>query len=89
MRGKEFVEYENPFDVGMTGLLGFSSGYSAMMSCDLLLSLGRTSHISSSSLKMRPLCRSTYAVSNLDGRTNVDLALSARRSRHFAPCCHS
>src|ERR1700675_2415890 len=31
MRGKEFVEYDNPFDVGMTGLLGFSSGYRAMM----------------------------------------------------------
>src|SRR6266699_4559455 len=40
MRGKEFVEYDNPFDVGMTGLLGFSSGYSAMMSCDLLLMIG-------------------------------------------------
>ncbi len=40
MRGKEFVEYDNPFDVGMTGLLGFSSGYSAMMNCDLLLMLG-------------------------------------------------
>jgi pyruvate dehydrogenase (quinone) len=25
MRGKEFIEYDNPFDVGMTGLLGFSS----------------------------------------------------------------
>jgi pyruvate dehydrogenase (quinone) len=40
MRGKEFIEYENPFDVGMTGLLGFSSGYHAMMNCDLLLMIG-------------------------------------------------
>src|SRR6185436_7962189 len=32
--------YDNPFDVGMTGLLGFSSGYHAMMSCDVLLMLG-------------------------------------------------
>ncbi|HVN18759.1 MAG TPA: ubiquinone-dependent pyruvate dehydrogenase [Dongiaceae bacterium] len=40
MRGKEFIEYDNPFDVGMTGLLGFSSGYHAMMSCDLLLVIG-------------------------------------------------
>src|SRR6202522_1848666 len=39
-RGKEFIEYDNPFDVGMTGLLGFSSGYHAMMSCDTLLMLG-------------------------------------------------
>jgi pyruvate dehydrogenase (quinone) len=40
MRGKEFIEYDNPFDVGMTGLLGFSSGYHAMMNCDLLLMIG-------------------------------------------------
>ena len=40
LRGKEFVEYDNPFDVGMTGLLGFSSGCHAMMNCDTLLMLG-------------------------------------------------
>jgi pyruvate dehydrogenase (quinone) len=40
LRGKEFIEYDNPFDVGMTGLLGFSSGYRAMMDCDTLLMLG-------------------------------------------------
>ncbi len=38
--GKEFVEYDNPYDVGMTGLIGFSSGYDAMMACDVLLMLG-------------------------------------------------
>ena len=40
LRGKEFIEYDNPFDVGMTGLLGFFSGYRAMMDCDTLLMLG-------------------------------------------------
>jgi pyruvate dehydrogenase (quinone) len=40
LRGKEFLEYDNPYDVGMTGLLGFSSGYRAMESCDALLMLG-------------------------------------------------
>jgi pyruvate dehydrogenase (quinone) len=40
LRGKEFIEYDNPYDVGMTGLLGFSSGYRAMMNCDALLMLG-------------------------------------------------
>src|SRR6201987_245256 len=40
LRGKEFIEYDNPFDVGMTGLLGFSSGYHAMMNCDTLLMIG-------------------------------------------------
>jgi pyruvate dehydrogenase (quinone) len=40
MRGKEHVEWENPYDVGMTGLIGFSSGYYAMLDCDILLMLG-------------------------------------------------
>ena len=38
--GKEHVEYDNPYDVGMTGLIGFSSGYHAMLDCDTLLMLG-------------------------------------------------
>jgi pyruvate dehydrogenase (quinone) len=40
MRGKEHVEWDNPYDVGMTGLIGFSSGYYAMFDCDVLLMLG-------------------------------------------------
>ena len=40
LRGKEHVEYDNPFDVGMTGFIGFPSGYKAMMECDTLLMLG-------------------------------------------------
>jgi pyruvate dehydrogenase (quinone) len=40
LRGKPFIEYDNPYDVGMTGLIGFSSGYHAMMSCETLLLLG-------------------------------------------------
>jgi pyruvate dehydrogenase (quinone) len=40
LRGKEFIEYDNPYDVGMTGLVGFASGYAAMKSCDTLLILG-------------------------------------------------
>ncbi len=40
MRGKEHIEHDNPFDVGMTGLLGFASGYRAMDRADTLLMLG-------------------------------------------------
>jgi len=40
LRGKEHIEYDNPYDVGMTGLVGFASGYTAMKSCDTLLLLG-------------------------------------------------
>src|SRR6201986_2931643 len=38
--GKDHVEYDNPYDVGMTGFIGFSSGYAAMHGCDVLLMLG-------------------------------------------------
>ena len=40
MRGKEHLEWDNPYDVGMTGLIGFASGYYAMLDCDVLLMLG-------------------------------------------------
>nr|WP_309491400.1 ubiquinone-dependent pyruvate dehydrogenase [Trinickia mobilis] len=40
LRGKESVEHDNPYDVGMTGMVGFASGYAAMKACDMLLLLG-------------------------------------------------
>ncbi|WP_075181213.1 ubiquinone-dependent pyruvate dehydrogenase [Pantoea sp. 1.19] len=40
LRGKEHVEWDNPYDVGMTGLIGFSSGYHAMMNADTVVLLG-------------------------------------------------
>ena len=39
-RGKEWVEWDNPYDVGMTGLLGYTSGYRAIEHCDTLIMLG-------------------------------------------------
>ncbi|RKI38614.1 ubiquinone-dependent pyruvate dehydrogenase [Corallococcus sp. AB004] len=40
LRGKEFVEKDNPHFVGLTGLIGYASGYWAMIDCDVLLMLG-------------------------------------------------
>jgi pyruvate dehydrogenase (quinone) len=40
LRGKEHIEWDNPYSVGMTGLIGFSSGYHAMLACDALVMLG-------------------------------------------------
>ena len=39
-RGKDFVEYDNPYDVGMTGMIGGAAGYHAVLDCDALLLLG-------------------------------------------------
>lgn len=40
LRGKEYIEYDNPYDAGMNGLLGIRSGYLAMHDCEALLMLG-------------------------------------------------
>src|SRR5258707_2211455 len=40
LRGREHIQYDNPYDVGLTGLIGFSSGYHAIMQADTLLMLG-------------------------------------------------
>src|ERR1700749_2018535 len=39
-RGKDFLEYDNPYNVGMTGIIGGSAGYHAILDCDVLLQLG-------------------------------------------------
>jgi pyruvate dehydrogenase (quinone) len=77
LKGKEHVEYENPFDVGMTGLIGFSSGYYALMDCDVLLMLGtdfpyrqfypKGAGVVTAQVDIRP--------GNIGRRTSVDLGL--------------
>jgi pyruvate dehydrogenase (quinone) len=39
-RGKDFVEYDNPYNVGMSGIIGQPAGYHAILNCDVLLTLG-------------------------------------------------
>jgi pyruvate dehydrogenase (quinone) len=75
MRGKEYVEWDNPFDVGMTGLIGFSSGYFAMEDCDTLLLLGTNfpyrqfypEHARIAQVDIRP--------ENLGRKSRIDLGL--------------
>ena len=40
LRGKEHIQWDNPYDVGMSGLLGYGAAYEATHECDLLLLLG-------------------------------------------------
>lgn len=74
-RGKEHVEYDNPYDVGMTGLVGFASGYAAMKECDTLLLLG-------TDFPYRPFYPEHATVAQIDlrpealgNRTPIDLGL--------------
>ena len=74
-RGKPFVEYENPFDVGMSGLLGFGAAYEAMHECDLLLLLG-TDFPYSKFLPTKPkIAQVDVRVENLGRRSKLDLGL--------------
>ncbi|MFC6533232.1 hypothetical protein [Nonomuraea rubra] len=40
LRGKEWIQYDNPYDVGMSGLLGYGAAYEAMHEAALLVLLG-------------------------------------------------
>ena len=77
LRGKEHVEWDNPYDVGMTGLIGFSSGYYAMLDCDVLLMLGtdfpyRQFYPQGSGVRIAQV---DIRAENIGRRTAVDLAV--------------
>ncbi|GAA1814835.1 MULTISPECIES: ubiquinone-dependent pyruvate dehydrogenase [Brevibacterium] len=76
MRGKEFVEYDNPYDVGMTGLLGFSSGYHALKSCDTLLMLGTDLPYQQFYPDEATVIQVDVRGSQIGKRTKVDIALT-------------
>ena len=89
LRGKEHVEYDNPYDVGMTGLIGFSSGYYAMHDCDILLMLGtdfpyrqfypQGTDVRIAQVDIRP--------GQIGRRAPVDLGLVGESGRPSRPSC--
>ena len=78
LRGKQFVEWDNPFDVGMTGLIGFSSGYHAMESCDTLLMLG-------TDFPYRPFYPSNAKIAQIDWKARNSAIARRSRSASSAP----
>ena len=75
LRGKEYIEYDNPYDVGMTGLIGFSSGYYAMMNCDALLLLGTDFPYRQFYPEDSVVIQVDNRPQNIGRRTRVDLGL--------------
>jgi thiamine pyrophosphate-dependent acetolactate synthase large subunit-like protein len=73
--GKEHVEWDNPYDVGMTGLIGFSSGYQAMMDCDTLLLLGTDFPYRQFFPVDAKICQIDLRAENLGRRCHLDLGL--------------
>jgi pyruvate dehydrogenase (quinone) len=84
LRGKEFIEYDNPFDVGMTGLLGFSSGYHAMMNSDLLLMIGTDFPYTQFFPKDATIVQIDIRGEQLGRRTKVDFGLVGDAKRTIA-----
>lgn len=75
LRGKEFIEYDNPFDVGMTGLLGFASGYKAIKEADTLLILGTDFPYQQFYPEGATVIQVDIRGRNLGRRTPIDLGL--------------
>lgn len=75
LRGKEFIEYENPFDVGMTGLIGFSSGFRALMQCEVLLMLGSDFPYTQFFPKKAKVIQVDLRGEQLGRRTHVDVGI--------------
>jgi pyruvate dehydrogenase (quinone) len=75
LRGKEHIQYDNPYDVGMSGLLGYGAAYEAMHEADLLILLGTDfpysnflpRHVKTVQVDLQP--------ERLGRRTSLDLAV--------------
>jgi pyruvate dehydrogenase (quinone) len=75
LRGKEHIQYDNPFDVGMSGLLGYGAAYEAMHECDLLIMLGTDFPYSEFLPKDCRIVQVDVQPERLGRRTRLDLAV--------------
>jgi len=75
LRGKEYIEFDNPYDVGLTGLIGFSSGYHAMEDCEVLLMLGTDFPYNQFFPKHAKVIQIDIRGNQIGRRTKVDLGL--------------
>lgn len=75
LRGREHIQYQNPYDVGLTGLIGFSSGYHAIMECETLLMLGTDFPYTQFYPQTATIIQVDRRGENLGRRTRLDLGL--------------
>ena len=75
LRGREHVEFDNPYDVGLTGLIGYSSGFRAMMQCETLLMLGTDFPYTQFYPEKATVIQVDRRGENLGRRTRLDLGL--------------
>jgi pyruvate dehydrogenase (quinone) len=75
LRGREHIEFDNPYDVGLTGLIGFSSGYHAIMAADTLLMLGTDFPYTQFYPEKATVIQVDLRGENLGRRTRLDLGI--------------
>ena len=74
LRGKEWIQHDNPYDVGMSGLLGYGACYDAMHEADLLVLLG-TDFPYDSFLPGRRTAQVDHDATHLGRRTPLEVAV--------------
>ena len=90
LRGKEFVEPNNPYDVGLTGLLGMPAGYHALMDADAILMLGYRLSVPTVFPRRRPRGAGRYSrPSTLAAAPASKLAWWATWPKPCACCCRT
>src|SRR5699024_2988507 len=77
LRGKEWIQYDNPYDVGMTGLLGYGAAHAGMHGADLLLLLGTDFPYDQFLPDDVRTVQVDTAAEHLGRRTGLDLAINA------------
>ena len=75
LRGREHIQYDNPYDVGLTGLIGFSSGYHAIMAADTFLMLGTDFPYTQFYPENATVIQVDLRGENLGRRTRLDLGI--------------
>lgn len=75
LRGKEFLEHDNPYDVGLTGLIGLAPGYHAMKNCDVLLMVGTDFPYTQFYPEKAKVIQVDVRGDQIGRRTHVDVAL--------------
>ncbi|GAA2596215.1 pyruvate dehydrogenase [Streptomyces axinellae] len=75
LRGKEWIQYDNPYDVGMSGLLGYGAAYEATHECDLLILLGTDFPYNAFLPKDCKIVQVDVRSEHLGRRTQLDLAV--------------
>ncbi|MER7400554.1 pyruvate dehydrogenase [Streptomyces sp. NPDC000151] len=75
LRGKEWIQYDNPYDVGMSGLLGYGAAYEATHECDLLILLGTDFPYNAFLPDDVPIVQVDVRAEHLGRRSTLDLAV--------------